>query len=154
MTIIYVQFPVIGTMYARRRARLSRGSWNTAAPLFRGEDMPRKPLDSRRTERTFCHAVGVGSSMSKSRAVAAHAHPVCSVPDLLYLYSLFFKTVHSLQRHSIVLRVSSMQADPAVHQAYPVKDLQHMPSPSLSVQGFPSDVQPAWLQTVPPFSTC
>lgn len=44
---------------------------------FPGEDMPRKPLDSRRTGQAFCHAVGVGPSIPKSRAVAAHAHPAC-----------------------------------------------------------------------------
>ena len=30
--------------FKKRMDRLSRGTWNTAAPIFKGKDMPRKPL--------------------------------------------------------------------------------------------------------------
>jgi hypothetical protein len=136
-----------------RRAWQSRGSWNTLRALL-CRAMPRKPLDGQRTERTFCHAVGVGSSMSKSRAVAAHAHPVCSVPDLFYARSLSFKTVHSSQTRSSAPRGPSTQADPSVHHTFPVAALPHMPSRTSSVRGFPPDIPPALLQTVRPSSTC
>ena len=62
-----------------REGKSVKGTVEYRSPAFWGEDMPRKPLDRRRTERRPCHAVGVGSSIPKSRAVAAHAQ--CPAPS-------------------------------------------------------------------------
>ena len=74
-------------------------------------------------------------------------------PCLYHSNLRFFKIIHSLQTHSSVLHVFSMQGDLSVHQAFPVTSLLHMPLPPLSVRGFLANDLSALSLTFLPFST-
>lgn len=53
------QFPVIGTMYTRRRARLSRGSWNTEAPHFGARICRESPFTAAERSGLPCRRCGI-----------------------------------------------------------------------------------------------